>query len=274
MGFYQQLRTSTLFLSALGFSLSAIAPLGAVETPETTPGSDGSQPRTASGAPKRTIVTGQQCISEFADLNGNGESERLTPMTVLAPTNNIISTSTTDPTLFIYIPQTVAEQAELVVDELIPTNDTESPFKYREVLYEEALPIPTSTTLGPRIVQYQFQDVYLEPGKTYAWNLNLLCDNAIPHNGSLAGHIICTEDCTIADHASEQQPPSWNEVLHFNAQQRGVNPEDWHTLLESQGLGCFKDVPFADEINVDYTVEDDPQCFVDGYIAKTPGIGQ
>lgn len=264
----QPFRAVCCCLSALGLSLSAVIPVVAVDTPGSSP-SGGAPSRTASGAPKRSLNAPNHCIQTHADLNNDGKAEALSPMTVLAPTNNIITTADPNPTLFIYIPQNEAVAAELLIQERLPSNLPNIDYRYADILYER-VSIPASSTQGPRIVTYALDAVNLAAGKTYVWGLDLFCQdpdttNDIPtvaEGGAVGGIITCTDGgCTpIATHEPRL---SWNETLQATAHARQTHPEQWRQLLSSQGLTCFADVPFAEDTDVTYTVENDPQCFVD-----------
>ncbi|MGB0564732.1 MAG: DUF928 domain-containing protein [Spirulinaceae cyanobacterium] len=255
------LHKSLLALGSLGFASTALLPLPvqAVDTPSSSP-SGGAPSRTASGAPKRTIPS---CfLASTFDLNHDGEAEALTPATVLSPEGNVTTTLDPQPTLFVYLPQTSGTQAELTVDERIPTGNADKPYDYEEVLFVDELPIPATTATGPRIVQYQIPEGVLEPDKSYIWSLSLLCKGSSisPPIATVEGLISCEVGCTATALGTEQP---WNETLLATAQDRAARPEDWQRLLESQGLGCFRDVPFADEVEATFTLQDDPQCFVD-----------
>ncbi|NEO82840.1 MAG: DUF928 domain-containing protein [Spirulina sp. SIO3F2] len=230
-----------------------------MDTPDSSP-SDGAPSRTASGAPKRSA--GACVISRF-DRNGDGKLDALTPMTVLAPQDNTTTTLDPHPTLFIYLPQTAADTAELVIDELIPRNDPDQRYSYHEILFQDNLPVPATAATGPRIARYQIEEVRLEPGKVYHWQFSVLCNGSTPENGTVEGLITCENGCTASIGNPDPDVLFWNEEIRTTAQDRKANPDTWHELLESQGLKCFEDVPFADDLNATYTLDNDPQCFVD-----------
>ncbi|MEM8639550.1 MAG: DUF928 domain-containing protein [Cyanobacteria bacterium P01_G01_bin.54] len=292
MGFHQYwtvrrpLKSGLLFLSALGFGLGAIAPLPtqAVSFPSSTP-SSGAPPRTASGAPQRNECS----VTDFIDQDGDGIAEQpLTPMTALVPTNNIIKTPTgSHLTFFVYLPHNTATSAEIAIDEVEAVTVTdvngvsqviEYQFKGEESIYlNETLPIPDSVTVGPRIVAYELNNLNLQAGKTYQWSLSLNCGGQ-PFIPAVGGIIDCQQGCNAnvqmpgltGLNASELLQLSqsaaakglWTQTLRSTAQLRQFDPTQWAELLQSQGLGCIASVPFANNPQAEFTVNDDPHCFV------------
>ncbi|MEM8639552.1 MAG: DUF928 domain-containing protein [Cyanobacteria bacterium P01_G01_bin.54] len=258
----QHLHNSLLALGTLGFASATLLPLSgqAVDTPSSSP-SGGAPSRTASGAPKRTVSTHQCALTSESDLNRDGQQDKLTPVTVLSPQGNVTTTLNPQPTLLVYLPQMRGAQAELLVDERLSNDDPNRSPRYHEVLFVEDLPVPETAAAGPRIAQYQMPAGVLESGKSYAWTLNIFCrNNNAQYLATVEGLISCEAGCAASALGIEQP---WNETLLATAQDRATRPEAWQRLLDSQGLGCFKNVPFADEVGVTFTVEDDPQCFVD-----------
>ena len=260
-----------------------------VEFPTATPGGGSAPQRTAGGAPRRGSE--EECVAKFADLNGNGQLQRLTPLTALMPTNNIGTSLSPDPTLSFYIPRTRGTAAEIVVQKRVPTTTATGTTRYRyeEVYFNDALPIPPSVADGPRIVSYALDNVNLEPGAVYEWSLAILCEDSGSGEEVVSGLLSCSQadgsplGCsatatipdpkTLAPAALEANASRfatdayWNETLAFTAQLRPVDRQQWKTLLESQGLGCLADVPFAEEAIAPNSPQAqplwDPQCFVE-----------
>lgn len=275
MLFSKSFKTSLLLLSALGFGMGAIAPLPstAVSFPSSTP-SSGAPPRTASGAPRRSGY----CEPPLPrDLDNDGVVDKFTPMTAITPTNNIISSLDNNPTFFIYLPQSPANSVEIVVYEQIEG----SPEK--QVYLNDTLTVPSSISNGPRIVAYTLSDFSLKPGRNYKWSISLFCEDyeswQFAQISHVEGVISCQTGCSALETVSNSEQLTteeiiktahsyaeqgfWDDTAYLVAQLRKSNPEQWSELLESQGLACFSDVPFADESDADFTIEDDPQCFVD-----------
>ncbi|NEO82841.1 MAG: DUF928 domain-containing protein [Spirulina sp. SIO3F2] len=277
MLFSKSFKTNLLLLSALGFGMGAIVPLpsDAISFPSSTP-SSGAPPRTASGAPRRS---GYCEPPQPRDLNGDGVIDKLTPMTAITPTNNTISSFDKNPTFFIYLPESPANTAVISVYEKLDG----SPEK--EVYFNDTLTVPRSIENGPRIAAYTLSDFALKPGRTYKWSFSLSCENEehgllqIATIGHVEGIISCQNGCSIESKVpdlnqltdeevmqtalSYAKQGFWDETVSLTAQLRQSNPEQWLELLDSQGLACFAEVPFSDESDVDFTIEDDPQCFVD-----------
>lgn len=261
----------------------------AVEFPSATPGGGGAPQRTAGGAPRRGSE--EECVAKFADLNGDGQPQRLTPLTALMPTNNIGTSLSPDPTLSFYIPRTRGTAVEIIIQKRVPTTTATGTTRYRyeEVYFNDALPIPPSVANGPRIVSYALDDVNLEPGAVYEWSLAILCEGSTGGEDVVSGLLSCSQadgsplGCsttatipdpkTLAPAALEANASRfatdayWNETLAFTAQLRPVDRQQWKTLLESQGLGCLADVPFAEEAIAPNSPQAqplwDPQCFVE-----------
>lgn len=261
----------------------------AVDFPTATPGGGGAPQRTAGGAPRRGSEA--ECVAKFADLNGDGELEPLTPLTALMPASNIGTSLSPDPTLSFFIPRTRAAAAEIVVQKRIPVTTTAGTTRYRyeEVYFDDALPIPPSLADGPRIVSYTLGDANLEPGAVYEWSLAILCEGSVGNEEVVSGLLSCSEadgsplgcsttatipdPTTLAPAALEANANRfaanayWNEALAFTAQLRPVDRQQWTSLLESQGLGCLADVPFVGEAIAPNSPQAqpfwDPQCFVE-----------
>lgn len=265
-----------------GISLMPLASL-AVEWPGQSESLD-APPRTASGAPKRCP---HPCVTFSSDFDGDGQLELPTPMTVLSPTNNMSTTHDGVLRLMLYLPRLQGAFGSLYVEEIL-SSESERPnrgFRYRTVYEADVLPLPEEIAAGPRIVTLEIDDLQLEPGAIYLWSFGFTCGEASEGMGDWAspfttveGHITYPEtDSGVAlpndmvalnpqDRASLAQDFAdrqlWSETLHLTASLRTENPQAWAALLESQGLGCFSQVPFAGE-NANFTIADDPRCFVE-----------
>lgn len=277
MGFPKFLQTSILLFSILGLGTHAIAPLpaNAVKFPRSSP-SRGAPPRTASGAPQRN----PSCIREYKD---DKQTQKFTKMTVLAPSSNIITSLSKNPTLMVYLPkltldtngdgqQDVFEPTiDIVIEEkvLVPNQG----YQYREIYYESFAIEPT-VFRTPRLAAYHLNNANLEPGKQYHWLLHINCS---PVNlGQIEGEISCANGCTAmntlpnAQSFTQQQLIQsaqdyadqffWNETLNFTVQLRQSDPAQWEQLLESQGLECLTNVAFANDYRPESMASRDPAC--------------
>lgn len=276
MNFQQHLKTSFLILSALGFGLGSILPAAAVSFPRSTP-SPGAPSRTASGAPKRNTCK----VENSYDLNGDGVREKLTPMTALAPADNTISSAGSILSIFVYIPQNKVENIEIEVSEILdvvnPTTGEVYP-SYKEVYLNGTVSVPERTQDSPRIASFRLDDLGLQKGKKYEWTLSLMCNDASVD--AVIGRIDCTQGCSenlriddldklsstsqiLAAAQSYASQGFWNETVYLTAKLRDSAPEQWSELLRSQGLDCLIDIPSSQDSRADFSIENDPQCFVD-----------
>ncbi|NEO83894.1 MAG: DUF928 domain-containing protein [Spirulina sp. SIO3F2] len=269
-----------LSLGLLSLGLSSLIPLAseAVEYPNFTSSND-SPHRSASSAPQRCSHT---CVTESFDFNANGtldQDERVTPVTVIAPMGNTITTGDGTLRLVIYMPEVQADFAELIVDEQILNPDAPDwrTYSYREVYVDEAIPLPDALKSGPRLVTFTIEDLQLKPGKTYNWMLSFRCgenDWASTYS-TVEGLVVYNDSEGVLPDTSHLTPSAlertaqdfadrqlWSEALQLTARLRDENPQAWSKLLESQGLGCFSHVPFAGE-EATFTLADDPRCFVE-----------
>ncbi|MGB0564733.1 MAG: DUF928 domain-containing protein [Spirulinaceae cyanobacterium] len=274
MKLYSQFKQHLLTLAAVGFGLGTLAPLpvAAVGFPSSTP-SGGAPPRTASGAPRRS----EYCAPPLnRDLDNDGVVDELTPMTVLAPTSNVISSADDRLTLFVYLPASPANTIEIGLFKQLEGN------REKQVYYNDTLKVPPAVRQGPRIAAYTLNDISLEPGATYIWSLSLICEDSetwqFAQIGHMEGMVSCEAGC-IADQTAHLSATTtgqdllqtaqryaeqalWDDTVYLTAQLRNTDPAQWQALLESQGLGCFANVPFASD-DSDFAIADDPQCFVD-----------
>ncbi len=172
------------------------------------------------------------------------------PLTVLAPTNNVGTTVSANPTLFWYVPQTKANSAEFVL------HDNQ---------YNEVFRTTLALNGSPGVVKVSLPTtVSLETGKDYQWELGLICN---PENQSLVsirGVIqrtelssaqktklaAATEPLTKAQVYAEAKV--WQETLAILAQLRHQRPNDstvtdaWKELLNSVDLQAIATAPLLE----------------------------
>lgn len=139
----------TLSVELMSFSLAAPPPRA-----QSTRVNVRFPPTTSVGAPARTAGGGRRSV--VSCVTGK------TPLTALAPTNNVGTTVSANPTLFLFVPETIAESAEFIlVDE--QGND----------IYETSVAIDGT----PGVVKLNLPaTVSLEAGKQYLWQFALICD--------------------------------------------------------------------------------------------------
>lgn len=186
------------------------------------------------GAPARTAgggVRGGDCIEPNA-----------TPMTALMPTNNVGTTVAANPTLFVYVPETKAKEAELAVV------DKEG----NEIFQKVAL------TGQSGIVKVTLpENASLKAGKEYEWIFSLVC-NPAERSGDIfiQGVFERTELSPDVTQKLENAEPLakaqlyaeakvWNETLNILAELRSSQPDEWEGLLKSVGLEAIATAPFV-----------------------------
>lgn len=209
-----------------------------------TPTRTGTLSRTAGGA-QRTAAT---CVNMG------------TPLTVLAPTNNVGTTVSGNPSLFWYVPKTQAKSAEFVVV------DEEGNDVYL-------------TTLGlsgtPGVVKLTLPDtVTLAPGKAYTWQFALICDpNNRRQDEFVRGNLERTElsaeqKAKLAQSTTPIQKAElyanasvWQDALSILAQLRQEKPNDsavtaaWQDLLKSVQLEAIATEPLVECCSATTTIQ-------------------
>lgn len=230
---------AALLVGVLTFSsltpLLKAQPLNKSVTFPPTNSSRGGLSRTAGGA-QRTAAT---CVSPG------------TPLTVLAPNNNVGTTVSDNPSMFWFVPKTQAKSAEfVVVDE--EGND----------VYLTTLALNGT----PGVVKLALPDtVTLEPGKTYTWQLALICDpNNRRQDEFVRGNLQRTElsaeqKAKLAQSTTPIQKAElyaqarvWQDAISILAQQRQERPNDsavttaWQDLLKSVQLDAIATAPLVE----------------------------
>lgn len=289
---HTSLRWTALLLGIVGMGSGAIAPPAsqAVNFPSSTP-SEGAPPRTASGAPRRNACT----VTQYADRDQDGSAETaLSPMTMILPFGNVIKTADSQLTFVVYLPQNTALSAQLEIEAQQPVfvldnngnpvlNEQGQPqitrYETTPIYLNNTLPIPGSVKEnGPRLVTYHINDLDLEPGITYIGRFGLLCGTETPflslndfelqfelHPIGLDPLTLFTADPSqlVSMAQNYAKRGFWDETIQLTTQLRQAQPDQWQALLESQGLGCLATVPFANDAVDNFTIDQDPLCFVD-----------
>jgi hypothetical protein len=177
---------------------------------------------------------------------GNATATRPSTLTALMPDQNLGLTTSSNPTLFWYVPENSATAAEFI---LMDDSDTEV-YKARFQVTGEAgvisLSLPEAAGLPP-----------LQVGKDYHWSFALIC--AAQESSDNSG-LVFTEGWiqriepdaelqTRLDNATEPdraliyaEAGIWQDAIASVASQRRTQPTNtlfatrWNTLLESVGL--------------------------------------
>ncbi len=174
-----------------------------------------------------------------------------TPLTALAPSNNVGTTVSGNPTLFWYVPETTAQSAQFKV------LDAQRKNVYLTTLALNGTPGVVNLNL-PKTVS-------LEPGKEYTWQLALVCN---PLNrrqdmfvrGKLKRTELSSEQKTQLAAATEPLKQAevyarakvWQETLMILAQLYRDRPNDshiseaWKELLQSVQLEAIATKPLVE----------------------------
>lgn len=190
------------------------------------------------GAPRSTAgggVRGDETSCRVADS---------IPLTPLLPREKIGLTTKGNPTIFVYVPQTTATQAEFLIVNR----------RGREV-YETKLALPSS----PGIIQIPLpESVNLEVGRDYLWQFSVLCDPSDRTSdefvqGWVQRTELPSEVKTKVDraigldraqlYASER---IWYEALSSLAELPGSERQEWEELLNSVGLSAIASEPLIE----------------------------
>lgn len=200
------------------------------------------------GAPGRTAGAGRRRPARC--YTGNP------PLTVLAPSNNVVTTVAANPTLFWYVPQTEAKSAEFVVVD-----------KQGNEVYLTTVPLNGS----PGIVKLSLPaTVSLETGNEYTWQFALICNPAKPREQDYVRGVIERTQLNAQQKtrlAAAKEPLKqaevyagasvWQETLTILARLRQDRPNDskvadaWKELLKSVNLEAIANKPLVECCKVD-----------------------
>ena len=169
--------------------------------------------------------------------------EKTIGLTALMPGDNVGTTATTEPTLFVYVPKNTAESAELVV------------------IDEEGNPVYSNTfaiSNAYGIVKVDLpKDAGLTSGKEYIWQFALVCDLSDRAADKYVQGMLKPVELTneLQSRLREATPLKqaqlyaeagiWNETLITLADLRDSNPTEWEELLDSVGLREISSEPFS-----------------------------
>lgn len=197
------------------------------------------------GAPARTVGTGQRTTE--ACLRG-----KYPYVTALTPSNNVVTTVSTNPTLFWYFPRTKLKSARLIVLDA----------QNKKLVYQTTLALGDT----PGVVKVNLpKSVSLETGKNYLWNLFVVCNPAkvaddLVVQGWLERTELSSEQKTKLAQAQDPlkqaevyaEAKIWQETLMILAQLQQERPNDakvtdaWKELLNSVGLSAIATEPVVE----------------------------
>ncbi|MEL6248866.1 MAG: DUF928 domain-containing protein [Cyanobacteria bacterium J06627_15] len=199
-------------------------------------------PRTSDrGAPPRSAgagTRGESCIDVAEQPN----------LTALLPNNSLATTYAADDTLpsslFFYIPETAATQAELVVVDSVG-----------EEVYTKTMTLPDETG----IVQVTIPDgaELFTAGELYYWDFSIICDIEDPEDNVLVGggiqradadeNLLSNLESADGDLLVQAEiyaaAGAWQESLALAAQMRDTDTAPWEEILTSVGLEAVIDAP-------------------------------
>jgi hypothetical protein len=172
--------------------------------------------------------------------------QEATPLTALMPVNNVGTTVSANPTLFVYVPKTNTKEAEFsVLDD-----------RGKDVYLEKV-----QLTGEAGVVKVSMpESAALKTGKDYTWSFSIVC-NAQERSGDIFVRGLLQRTELSADLKSELEKAApleqakiyarakvWNETLALVAQLRNSNPEEWEQLLKSVGLEAIAQAPFIGSV--------------------------
>jgi hypothetical protein len=201
-------------------------------------------PTESRGAPARTSGGGTRSIVATC-IKGSR------PLTALTPSNNVVTTVSPNPTLFWYVPQTVAKFAELVVV------DDRGNEVYQTILTLNGTPGVVKLSLPA--------SVSLKTGKDYEWYFGLICNQEQRSQDTFVRGVIERTELNSAQKtklAAAKRPLDraevyagakvWQETLMILAQLRQQRPNDsqiteaWKELLSSVQLEAIATEPLVE----------------------------
>ncbi|MEM1169219.1 MAG: DUF928 domain-containing protein [Cyanobacteria bacterium P01_H01_bin.35] len=201
------------------------------------------------GAPSRTRGAGSR-----GPCNPIIEKKLGVNLTAVMPENNIGTTVSPNPNVYLYVPKSSKQKAEFALYDW--TN------RVREPIYITNISLPQS----PGIVKISLpKTVELQPNNTYVWHFGIICD---PDQRGLDYYIngwLKRTSLTPKTEAKlkqlEEKPLEqaqlyaessvWSETITTLEKSRGVYPNAWKELLQSVGLEKIADsqiFDFSEEI--------------------------
>ncbi|MDY6783310.1 MAG: DUF928 domain-containing protein [Cyanobacteriota bacterium] len=219
-------------------------------------------PRSPGGrrGPARTASGGARSTTCFV----KGVADRVTPMTVLMPTNNIGTTADADPALLVFIPESRIDGGEVRIFEQVEEQE----------VYVGKFDLSNKPGDTPGIVKLNLEEANLEADKTYEWSFTPFCldDRGEPDllpSPFLEGTFQRTPLTPVQDAQLERAESPleqaeiyarsgiWSETLNLAEQLRPSEPQEWMNLLESVELGELAEAPYFGEAQLMGVEEDD-----------------
>jgi hypothetical protein len=238
------LASGAIAASLCGFSLDGLTPPSAWAHSEWLVSVSFPKPTGRPSRPQQTTGAGVRDGNPSCLARGQG----VLPMTAIMPLDNVGTTVSADPSLSIYLPQTTAQLAEVVIEDE----------NFREVYVKSDFPIPPSLRDAPGIVTLNLEGANLQPNQTYTWKFSVICNaRDRSRDRSLEGLFerqeldadlqTQLEEASLLEQAElYAQAGIWNEAVVLLTQLRSSEPEEWGELLESVELEWMEPVPFLE----------------------------
>lgn len=165
-------------------------------------------------------------------------------MSLLPSQSRSAQTINPTPTLYWYIPATLAQTAEFVL-----TDDQ------GEMAYMTTVNLPQQAGVVKLTLP---SEAALKVGPTYQWTFSLLCDEFQPSRNP---HVIGSIERTVLSPSMQAQLQTadpleqaqvfaqskiWHDTLERVAQVRHYRQDEWEELLTSVGLSMIAQEPFQD----------------------------
>ncbi|MGF1494844.1 MAG: DUF928 domain-containing protein [Microcoleaceae cyanobacterium] len=190
------------------------------------------------GAPARTRGSANRGSCSEAQAITTQENASSTPLTALMPDNNVGTTLSPNPAVYLYVPETSGQSAEFTL-----YNWTQ---RQRKPLYEVKVPLQQR----PGIVKVSIpKNLALEPQNTYAWVFSVICNaENRSQDQSVSGWIeriaLPLEQQASIDQLTQPLERAnryaaagiWYETLAIAEELRTSQPKSWEGLLDSVGL--------------------------------------
>ncbi|MEG5064203.1 DUF928 domain-containing protein [Microcoleus sp. B3-A4] len=216
----------------------------------------GPGPRTRPGGPRfvqpREDIDERPPTQPGRPVRGGCASISQLGLTALVPKNKIGRTVSEYPTFFFYLPQTEAELAEFILQDQSGKQIYKQDVTISNLSGVIGVNIPANQNLPP-----------LEVGKTYRWNLTVICDSQDRSADQIEiGSVRRVELSADIRRQLEKADPRqqtviyaengiWQDALSTLAAARRANPNDaeltadWESLLDSVKLGQIAKEPIV-----------------------------
>lgn len=198
--------------------------------------------------PSRTASGGSRSIECFVE-----HGERITPITVLMPLDNIGTTVAPEPNLFLYIPKSQIDGGQVVIND--ETSNT--------LVYDKEFNLSNKPGNSSGIVKLVLKGANLEPNKTYSWSFMPFCYGdggmaetiGIEVKGNFQRTSLSTDDSERLQQANTPLQRAeiyagakvWNETLTLALETSKTAPQEWRALLESVQLNDLAQAPYFGE---------------------------